>query len=73
MSQKRVCYNCPDRKPGCHPTCEKYLAEKTEDARMKEIAEVERGALGYCYERTDKRRARRALSTIKRNRFKNRT
>ncbi len=73
MARKRVCYNCPDRKPTCHQTCEKYLAEKAEDARKKEIDDLERAALGYCYERTDKRRAGRAMATIKRNRFKKRT
>lgn len=73
MSRKRVCYGCTERTATCHQTCERYLAEKAEDARMKEIDDVERGALGYNYERTDMRRARRALATIKRNRFKNRT
>lgn len=28
--------DCPDRKVGCHATCEKYLAFKKENERKKE-------------------------------------
>lgn len=24
------CYNCPDRFPGCHGSCEKYIQQKRE-------------------------------------------
>ena len=76
MSQKRVCHGCTvetGRSPTCHQTCERYLAEKAEDDRKRAIDDVERGALAYCYERTDRRRAGRAKATIKHNRFKKRT
>jgi hypothetical protein len=76
MARERVCHGCTvetGRSPTCHQTCEKYLAERAEDARMKELDEIERGALAYECERRDRRRAGRAMATIKRNRFKNRT
>ena len=32
MARTRIdcCYQCPDRFPGCHGSCEKYLAQKAE-------------------------------------------
>lgn len=34
----KACKDCPDRKLGCHSTCERYLSEKAERARIKERA-----------------------------------
>lgn len=32
------CYQCPDRFPGCHGSCEKYITAKAEnEAKMAEI------------------------------------
>lgn len=31
-----VCYKCPDRKLGCHKSCEKYLAERKAYDEMRE-------------------------------------
>ena len=31
-----VCFNCPDRKLGCHKDCEKYLAERKAYDEIKE-------------------------------------
>ena len=41
MYPSSPCYNCPDRKPICHDTCEKYLSFKEELARVKEIMRKE--------------------------------
>ena len=30
------CKDCPDRYPGCHPKCEKYLAFRAERDRIRE-------------------------------------
>lgn len=29
------CINCPDRKVGCHTDCEKYIAFRAENERLK--------------------------------------
>jgi hypothetical protein len=35
---KNGCYQCPDRKPGCHSVCEKYKEWKAEhDAKQAAI------------------------------------
>lgn len=34
--EKSGCYKCPDRTPGCHGSCEKYLAWKKEQDEQKE-------------------------------------
>lgn len=33
---KNGCYKCPDRTPGCHGSCERYLAWKKEQDEQKE-------------------------------------
>jgi hypothetical protein len=76
MSRKRVCHGCTvetGRSPTCHQTCERYLAEKAEDALDKEIDEIERGVRGYQCERKYKKQVCQETAILKRNRFKNRT
>jgi len=36
------CYNCTNRKPGCHATCETYLKYKERLAKIKEKKEAYR-------------------------------
>lgn len=31
----KVCYNCQDRKVGCHATCEKYREEVEQNEKTK--------------------------------------
>ena len=44
----RACKGCvpPDRYPGCHGQCQKYLEEKAEYDRLKEIDYQKRHANG---------------------------
>lgn len=30
MAGIKCCYQCPDRYPGCHSKCDKYIAEKAQ-------------------------------------------
>jgi hypothetical protein len=36
MIGKFTCKGCTERTPGCHATCEKYLAEKAEYDKLKQ-------------------------------------
>ena len=36
-NQYNHCLGCPDRKVGCHATCEKYLADKAAAEEVKTI------------------------------------
>lgn len=31
------CFKCPDRKPGCHAACEKYIAWSAEEQERKDL------------------------------------
>ena len=55
--QIRVCYKCPDRKLGCHTTCDKYIAEfrKNREIHEKYMAEKEHLKDIYNYRRHRKR------------------
>lgn len=35
------CKGCPDRYPGCHGKCEKYIREKVEFEERKRMAKVQ--------------------------------
>ena len=52
------CQNCPDRYPGCHSHCEKYIQEKAEyDATMAEKrkeAEIRNGLNSFLYNSIEK-------------------
>ena len=37
MKIQETCRGCQERKPGCHATCEKYLAAKAEYEQKKKI------------------------------------
>ena len=36
MGIRSVCYQCPDRKVGCHAWCERYIAESKKRSEMRE-------------------------------------
>ena len=36
MGISRVCYQCPDRKVGCHAWCERYIEESKKRSEMRE-------------------------------------
>ena len=38
----KCCKDCDDRHPNCHSTCERYLAEKKEHERQREVAQKQR-------------------------------
>lgn len=44
------CLNCPDREIGCHGKCEKYLKEKAEHNRKKDILDRENLSRSYAIE-----------------------
>ena len=48
------CYQCPDRFPGCHGSCEKYITAKAESsAKMEEIKKrqvIQHGLKEYRYD-----------------------
>lgn len=37
MSVMFSCKNCNERHVGCHSTCEKYIAEKAENERIRQL------------------------------------
>lgn len=39
---RSVCYDCQDRYPACHDTCEKYLDAKNEYQNRKQVIESAR-------------------------------
>ena len=39
---KSVCYDCQDRHPACHDTCERYSEAKTEFEQRKAVIKSER-------------------------------
>ena len=48
------CFECPDRFPGCHGSCEKYIQQKAELDKRKEEArkkrDVEVGLNRFLYD-----------------------
>lgn len=48
------CYQCPDRYPGCHGECEKYIQQKKEleesKAEAMRKAEISRGIRNQKYD-----------------------
>lgn len=53
---KNNCYNCKDRKIGCHSECVSYrrYKEKLEDARLKREQALKEQTEGYAYFRQKK-------------------
>lgn len=47
------CYQCPDRYPGCHGSCEKYIQQKKEleesKAETRKQAEIRKGLNHQLY------------------------
>lgn len=39
------CKGCTERHVGCHATCEKYIAEKAENDRIREEAQKHRNSI----------------------------
>lgn len=39
MSVKFSCKGCTERYVGCHSSCEKYIAEKAENDRIKDLSQ----------------------------------
>lgn len=62
---KNSCLNCPDRKPLCHSTCEKYKALKAEYAKRREARDRSREAVELLCEGTYKAIAKRHRSKRK--------
>lgn len=48
------CYQCPNRHPCCHSSCEKYIKEKAEyDAKVSELKKqknIQQGLNEYKYD-----------------------
>ena len=55
MAIIRSCKDCTDRYVGCHSNCEKYLSEKAEYERLRDLIKERRDAQLYDYY-TEKRR-----------------
>lgn len=59
----RCCYECRDRHVGCHAECEKYLEEKAQAERERQVIFAEKGKEkdldSYSVERSVKRAKRR--------------
>ncbi len=49
-----VCKDCPERHPGCHATCEKYINQRAEYDAYKEEQrkqmEIKHGLNAFLYE-----------------------
>lgn len=45
MSIKFSCKGCTERHVGCHSTCEKYIAEKAENDRLRELSAQNRTSI----------------------------
>lgn len=49
--KKTVCYQCKERKMGCHASCERYIEEdkiyQAEKQRIKDAKELERNLSEY--------------------------
>ena len=52
------CFECPDRHPGCHGTCEKYKQQRAEwdakRAEQKKNQEAQRELNGFYYDSVHK-------------------
>jgi len=57
-----VCRECLDRKPGCHDTCPRYLAERiTDEKRKEQIKSAKRAQVSLTsYEIETKMKCKRA-------------
>ena len=55
-----TCKDCPNRYPGCHGKCEKYLAEKAFYRKRKEDIRTRNAAVGYTVDEIRKKRDRAA-------------
>ena len=52
------CYNCNDRKQGCHSECFKYLFWKSENDKEKEFIRKDDDYIAYKCDKMRKRRKR---------------
>lgn len=69
MARKRVCYGCTERTPTCHSTCERYLAEKAEDERIKETELLDRVVRQYNCDRSNRWHDTRAKTLQRMRKF----
>ena len=66
--------DCPNRYPGCHGKCEKYLAEKAAWDKRKAEVQARNVAAGYSSDQVRKRkdqaaRKRREVPGVRRTHF----
>lgn len=56
MNRYHCCYNCKNRKIGCHSTCKMYLKEKEEDLKLKKQEKLRnlRTKVDYCDKQTSR-------------------
>lgn len=45
MAIFKSCYNCKDRKVGCHSICEKYKMEAEQNKQLKNLIKKEKNLL----------------------------
>ena len=67
MGISSVCYQCPDRKVGCHAWCERYIEESKKRSEMREKMrqekELQSAAATLKYE-AKKKMYRRGIKNI---------
>ena len=57
---KAPCKDCPDRKQGCHSTCEKYIAFRKERDELNVLKFEDAKKHMACYRNTYNRRLAKA-------------